>query len=216
MKKAIIARKIGMTQVFTEKGDLIAVTVLEAGPCTVVQKKTPENDGYSAVQLGFMDVRINSRGNPYINKPAKGHQEKAGGPLKKVLKEFKLEDCSALEVGAQVKADVFAVGDRVDITGVSKGKGFQGAIKRHGQHRGPMTHGSKYHRGVGSLSSGTTPGRVKKGKKLPGHMGSVKTTVQNLEIVRVDAERNFVLVKGAVPGSNGTLLTIKNTTRNDN
>ena len=213
MKKAIIAKKIGMTQVFTEKGELIAVTVLEAGPCVVVHKKTQENDGYSAIQVGFQDVRTNKRGTPFINKPDKGHQAKAGTALKKVLKEFKLEDCASYEVGAEIKADMFAAGDRVDISGVSKGKGFQGAIKRHGQSRGPMTHGSKYHRGVGSLSSGTTPGRVKKGKKLPGHMGSEKVTVQNLEIVRADADRNLILVKGAVPGSNGTLLTIKDTVK---
>jgi len=213
MKKAIIAKKIGMTQVFTEKGELIAVTVLEAGPCVVVQKKTMENDGYSALQLGFQDVRTNSRGIPFINKPSKGHFDKAKAAPKKFLREFKIEDCDAFEVGNEIKADIFAVGDRVDIAGISKGKGFAGAIKRHGQSRGPMTHGSKYHRGVGSLSSGTTPGRVKKGKKLPGHMGSVRITVQNLEIVRADAERNIILVKGAVPGSNGTLLTIKDTTK---
>ncbi|MCL2170796.1 MAG: 50S ribosomal protein L3 [Defluviitaleaceae bacterium] len=212
MKKALMAKKIGMTQVFTEDGKMVAVTVLEAGPCVVVQKKTMENDGYCALQLGFADVRTNQRGHQYINKPDAGHYKKAGVSAKKYLKEFKIED-GDYEVGAQIKADIFAAGERVDITGVSKGKGFSGAIKRHNQGRGPMTHGSKYHRGVGSLGAGTTPGRVRKGKKMPGQMGNVQVTVQNLEIVRADAERNLILVKGAVPGSNGTLLYIKDTVK---
>ena len=213
MKKAILAKKIGMTQIFHENGELIPVTVLEAGPCVVVQKKTIENEGYSAVQLGFKDVRVNARGRAYINKPAKGHFDKVQVKYKKHLCEFRLEDAHTYEVGQEILADVFAQGDFVDISGTSKGKGFQGSIKRHNQHRGPMSHGSKYHRGTGSLSSGTTPGRVKKGKKLPGHMGNVRVTIQNLEIVKSDAERNLILVKGAVPGPKGALLEIKNTTR---
>lgn len=213
MEKALLAKKIGMTQVFSENGELIPVTVLEAGPCVVVQKKTIENDGYSSIQLGFSDVRVNSRGNAYITKPLKGHFDKSNVAYKKHLCEFRLNNSESYEVGQELKADTFVAGECVDISGISKGKGFQGSIKRHNQHRGPMSHGSKYHRGTGSLSSGTTPGRVKKGKKLPGHMGSVRTTVQNLEIVHSDAVRNLILVKGAVPGPRGTLLEIKNTTR---
>lgn len=214
MKKAIIAKKIGMTQIFTDKGVVVPVTVLEAGPCVVVQKKTVENDGYDAIQLGFGDVRINPNNNQArVNKPTAGHFKKAGVEPKKILKEFRLEDLTAYEVGAEVKADVFTENDKVDVSGISKGKGFQGAIKRHGQHRGPMAHGSKYHRAVGSMSSGTSPGRVKKGKKMPGHMGNVKVTVQNLEIVKVDAERNLILVKGAVPGARGSIVTLKDTNR---
>jgi large subunit ribosomal protein L3 len=208
MQKAIIAKKIGMTQVFAENGLLIPVTVLEAGPCVVTQKKTEENDGYNAIQVGFGDVKVKK-----VNKPMKGHFDKAGVEPKKVLKEFKLDDISAYEVGAEIKADVFAAGDKVDVTGTSKGHGYQGPIKRHGQHRGPMAHGSKFHRAVGSLSSATTPGKVKKGKKMAGQMGSVKVTVQNLEIVRADAEKNLVLIKGAVPGAKGTVLVIKNSVK---
>lgn len=208
MKKAILAKKVGMTQIFTEKGLLIPVTVLEAGPCVVVQKKTMENDGYESVQVGFADIKTRK-----LNKPEKGHFDKSGAPPKKHLKELRLEDTSALEVGAVIKADVFDVGDKVDISGTSKGKGFQGAIKRYGQHRGPMTHGSKYHRGLGSMGAATSPGRVPKGKKMPGHMGAKKVTVQNLEVARVDAERNLLLVKGAVPGPRGTLLFVKNTVK---
>lgn len=215
MKKAILAKKIGMTQVFDEKGELVPVTVLEAGPCVVVQKKTLENDGYSAVQVGFLEARQNVRGNYYVNQPKKGHFDKVKVTPKKFIREFKLEDADNYEIGAEIKADMFEAGDKVDITGTSKGKGFQGAIKRHNQHRGPMSHGSKYHRGLGSLSSGTTPGRVKKGKKMPGHMGNERVTVQNLTIVRTDAEKNLILVKGAVPGPKGTLLTIKNTVKFD-
>ncbi len=168
MKKAIMAKKIGMTQVFTEAGTFIPVTVLEAGPCVVIQKKTVETDGYDAVQVGFMEAKAKS-----VNSPEKGHFAKAEIEPKKVLKEFRLDDISALEIGSEIKADVFEVGDRVDVSGISKGKGYQGPIKRHGQHRGPMGHGSKYHRAVGSLSSGTTPGRVKKGKRMAGHMLSL-------------------------------------------
>ena len=208
MKKAIIAKKIGMTQIFSDNGHLIPVTVLEAGPCVVVQKKTDETDGYSSVQVGFMDAKAKG-----LNKPEKGHFEKAGVGPKKYLREFKLEDVSSLEVGAEIKADVFQAGDKVDVSGVSKGKGYQGAIKRHGQHRGPMAHGSKYHRALGSLSSGTTPGRVKKNKNMPGHMGAVKVTIENLEVVRTDAEKNLMLIKGAVPGPKGAVLFIKDSVK---
>jgi large subunit ribosomal protein L3 len=208
MQKAIIAKKIGMTQIFAENGLLVPVTVLEAGPCVVTQKKTEENDGYNAIQVGFGDVKVKK-----VNKPMKGHFDKAGVEPKKVLKEFKLDDISAYEVGAEIKADVFAAGDKVDVTGTSKGHGYQGPIKRHGQHRGPMAHGSKFHRAVGSLSSATTPGKVKKGKKMAGQMGSVKVTIQNLEIVRADAEKNLVLIKGAVPGAKGAVLVIKNSVK---
>lgn len=208
MQKAIIAKKIGMTQVFADNGLLIPVTVLEAGPCVVVQKKTVDNDGYDAIQVGFGDVKIKK-----VNKPMKGQFDKAGVEPKKVLKEFRLEDTSAYEVGSEIKADVFAAGDKVDVTGTSKGKGYQGPIKRHGQSRGPMAHGSKFHRAVGSLSSATTPGKVKKGKKMAGQMGSVKVTVQNLEIIRADAEKNLLLIKGAVPGNKGTVVVIKDSVK---
>ena len=208
MKKAIMAKKIGMTQVFTEAGTFIPVTVLEAGPCVVVQKKTVETDGYDAVQVGFMEAKAKG-----VTSPVKGHFAKAEIEPKKLLKEFRLDDISALEVGSEIKADVFEVGDRVDVSGISKGKGYQGPIKRHGQHRGPMGHGSKYHRAVGSLSSGTTPGRVKKGKRMAGHMGSVKVTIENLEIVRADAEKNLLLIKGAVPGPKGAILVIKDSVK---
>ena len=208
MQKAIIAKKIGMTQVFADNGLLIPVTVLEAGPCVVTQKKTVENDGYEAIQVGFGEIKAKK-----VNKPMKGHFDKAGVEAKKVLKEFRLEDTSAYEVGAEIKADVFAAGDKVDVTGTSKGKGYQGPIKRHGQSRGPMGHGSKFHRAVGSLSSATTPGKVKKGKKMAGQMGSVKITVQNLEIVKADAEKNLLLIKGAVPGNKGTVVVIKDSVK---
>lgn len=208
MKKAILAKKIGMTQVFAENGTLVPVTVLEAGPCTVVQVKTNEKEGYNAVQVGFGDVKVK-----HVNKPTKGHFAKAQVEPKKVLKELKLDDISGLQVGSEIKADVFASGDKVDVSGVSKGKGFQGAIRRHGQSRGPMSHGSKYHRGLGSLSSGTTPGRVKKNKNMPGHMGSENVTIQNLEIVRSDAEKNLLLVKGAVPGANGSILIVRDSVK---
>ncbi len=208
MNKAILAKKIGMTQIFADNGILVPVTVLEAGPCTVVQKKTVENDGYDAIQVGFGDTK-----EKLVNKPTKGHFAKAGIAAKKVVREFRLEDTSSYEVGTEIKADVFATGDKVDVSGISKGKGFQGAIKRHGMSRGPMAHGSKYHRGLGSLSSGTTPGKVKKGKKMPGHMGAKKVTVQNLEIVRAEADKNLILVKGAVPGAKGTVLFIKDSVK---
>ena len=204
MKKAIVAKKLGMTQIFTEKGVLVPVTVLEASPNVVTQVKTVENDGYDAVQVGFGEIKEKQ-----LTKPRSGHFTKAGVEPRKYLREFRFEDASGYAVGNEIKADIFAVGDRVDVSGVSKGKGFQGAIKRHGFHRGPMTHGSKYHRHQGSLSSGTTPGKVKKGKKRPGHMGSVKVTVANLEVVRADAQKNVLLVKGAVPGPKGALVIVK-------
>ena len=204
MKKAILAKKIGMTQIFDEANMLIPVTVLEAGPCTVVQKKTVENDGYEAIQLGFIDAKEKQ-----LIKPEKGHFAKAGVTAKKHLKEFRLEDISAYEVGTEIKADAFVAGDKIDVVGISKGKGYQGTIKKYNQSRGPMGHGSKSHRVAGSMGAATSPGRVMKGKGLPSHMGSVQITVQNLEVVRVDAEKNLILVKGAVPGSKGTIITIK-------
>ncbi|MEE0752662.1 50S ribosomal protein L3 [Frisingicoccus sp.] len=208
MKKAILTTKVGMTQIFNEDGVLTPVTVLQAGPCVVTQVKTVDNDGYSAVQVGFGDIR-----EKLVNKPMKGHFAKAGVAPKRFVREFKLEDAESYTVGQEIKADVFAAGDKIDATAKSKGKGFQGAIKRHGQSRGPMTHGSKYHRHAGSNGSATTPGRVFKGKKMAGHMGAVRITVQNLEVVRVDAEQNLILVKGAVPGPKKSLVMIKESTR---
>lgn len=202
MKKAILAKKVGMTQIFNEAGELVPVTVLQAGPCVVTQVKTTENDGYEAVQVGFEDIR-----EKLVNKPVKGMFDKAGVSYKRYVREFKLE--GEYSVKDEIKVDVFEAGDKIDATAIAKGKGFQGAIKRHGQSRGPMGHGSKFHRAVGSLSSATTPGKVKKGKKMAGHMGSVKVTIQNLEVVRVDAENNLLLVKGAVPGPKKSLVTIK-------
>ena len=208
MKKAILTTKVGMTQIFNEDGVLTPVTVLQAGPCVVTQVKTVENDGYAAVQVGFGDIR-----EKLVNKPMKGHFAKAGVAPKRFVREFRLEDAESYAVGQEIKADVFAAGDKVDATAKSKGKGYQGAIKRHGQSRGPMTHGSKYHRHAGSNGSATTPGRVFKGKKMPGHMGAVRITVQNLEVVRVDAEQNLILVKGAVPGPKKSLVMIKESTK---
>ena len=204
MKKAILAKKIGMTQIFTEDGRLIPVTVLEAGPCPVVQVKTMENDGYEAVQIGFIDQKEKS-----VNKPKKGHFEKAGIAVKKYLKEFKFEDAASYEVGKEIKADIFAAGDKVDVSGISKGKGYASTIKRYNHHTGPKSHGSKSHRVVGSMGSSASPSRVKKGKKMPGHMGSVRVTIQNVELVRADAEKNIILIKGAVPGPKGAILEIK-------
>ena len=204
MKKAILATKVGMTQIFNEDGSLTPVTVLQAGPCVVTQIKTEENDGYSAVQVGFDDIR-----EKLLNSPEKGHFDKAEVSYKRYLQEFRFENAADYAVQQEIKADIFAVGDKVDATAISKGKGFQGAIKRHGQHRGPMTHGSKYHRHAGSNGSSANPNKVFKGKKMPGQMGHVKVTVQNLEIVRVDAENNLLLVKGSVPGPKKGLVTIK-------
>ena len=204
MKKGIIGRKIGMTQIFDEKGNVIPVTVIEAGPCVVAQVKTTENDGYNAVQLGFGDVK-----DKHINKPEAGHFAKAKLANKKHLREFRLDSIEGIKVGDEVKADVFEAGEKIDVQGTSKGKGFQGVIKRHGQHRGPMGHGSMYHRRPGSMGSTSTPGRVFKGKKLPGHMGHVTVTIQNLDVVRVDMDKNVILVKGSVPGAKGSILKIK-------
>ena len=204
MKKALIGKKVGMTQIFDEKGKVIPVTVIEAGPCVVAQVKTVESDGYNAVQLGFGDVKESK-----VNKPIKGHFTKAKLTLKKHLREFRIDDVASVKVGDELKADVFAKGDKVDIQGTSKGKGFQGVIKRHGQSRGPMGHGSMYHRRPGSMGSTSTPGRVFKGKKLPGHMGNTTVTIQNLKVVKVDTEKNAILVKGSVPGNKGVILKIK-------
>ena len=203
-KKAIIGKKLGMTQIFDEKGNVVPVTVIEAGPCVVAQVKTVETDGYNAIQLGYGEVKTK-----HINKPEAGHFAKSKLENKKHLREFRLEDISNFKVGDEVKADVFAVGEKVDIQGTSKGKGFQGVIKRHGQHRGPMGHGSMYHRRPGSMGPTSTPGRVFKGKKLPGHMGSVTVTIQNLDVVAVDMDKNVILVKGSVPGAKGAILKIK-------
>ncbi len=208
MKKAILGIKLGMTQIFAEDGKVIPVTVINAGPCVVVQSKTVENDGYNSVVVGFGDVREKS-----LNKPQKGIFAKANVAAKKYLREFRLEDASALNIGDEIKADTFDAGEKIDVSGISKGKGFAGPMKRWGLHRGPMAHGSGYHRGSGSMGACSNPGRVMKGKKLPGHMGVVKVTVQNLEIVKVDTENNLILVKGAVPGNKGGLVTIRNSVK---
>ena len=201
--KGILGKKIGMTQVFTADGVVVPVTVVEAGPVVVTQIKTMENDGYQAVQIGFDDVKEKA-----INKPKKGHLAKAG-VLKRNLKEFRVDSLEGYEVGQELKADVFAEGDKIDVSGISKGKGFQGPIKRHGQSRGPESHGSRYHRRPGSMGACSYPGRVFKNKKLAGHMGSVKVTVKNLEVVKVDAEKNLLLIKGAIPGAKGSTVTVK-------
>ena len=206
MQKAILGKKIGMTQIFTEDGLVIPVTVIEAGPVAVVQKKTVENDGYNAIQVGYVDAK-----DKVMNKPQKGHLAKAGVSNKRILKEFRLEDDSAYNVGDEIKVDIFAEGDKIDVTGISKGHGYAGTVKRWGTHRGPMTHGSGYHRGVGSMGACSTPSRVMKNKRLPGHMGVEQVTVQNLDVVKVDAEKNIILVKGAIPGPKGGIVTIKNT-----
>ena len=208
MKKAILATKVGMTQIFNEDGVLTPVTVLQAGPCVVTQVKTVENDGYSAVQVGFVDKR-----EKLGNKPMKGQFDKAGVSYKRFVREFRFEDAESYEVAQEIKADIFTAGEKVDATAISKGKGFQGAIKRHGQSRGPMAHGSKYHRHAGSNGAASDPSRVFKGKKMAGHMGNKKVTVQNLEIIKVDTENNLLLVKGAVPGPKKSLVTIKETVK---
>ncbi|WP_313072691.1 50S ribosomal protein L3 [Lacrimispora sp.] len=208
MKKAILATKIGMTQIFNENGVLTPVTVLQAGPCVVTQIKTVENDGYSAVQVGYVDKR-----EKLVSKPIKGHFEKAGVSYKRFVREFKLENADQYSVKDEIKADVFAAGDKIDATAISKGKGFQGAIKRHGQSRGPMAHGSKFHRHAGSNGAASDPSKVFKGKKMPGQMGNKRITIQNLEIVRVDIESNLILVKGAIPGPRKSLVTIKETVK---
>ncbi|AZV49230.1 50S ribosomal protein L3 [Bacillus halotolerans] len=203
MTKGILGRKIGMTQVFAENGDLIPVTVIEAAPNVVLQKKTAENDGYEAIQLGFDDKR-----EKLSNKPEQGHVAKAETAPKRFVKELRGVEMDAYEVGQEVKVEIFSAGEIVDVTGVSKGKGFQGAIKRHGQSRGPMSHGSRYHRRPGSMGP-VDPNRVFKGKLLPGRMGGEQITVQNLEVVKVDAERNLLLIKGNVPGARKSLITVK-------
>ena len=208
MQKAIIGKKIGMTQLFSADGVLVPVTVIEAGPCTVVQKKEVEKDGYSAVQVGFIDVEEKK-----LTKPAAGHFKKGGVAFKKFLRELKLDNAAELNVGDEIKASVFEEGDKVDVSGISKGHGFAGTVKRWGTHRGPMAHGSGYHRGVGSMGACSYPGKVMKGKKLPGHFGVEKVTVQNLAVVKVDEEKNLILVKGAVPGPKGGIVTIKNTVK---
>ena len=224
MKKAILATKVGMTQIFNEDGVLTPVTVLQAGPCVVTQIKTVENDGYKAVQVGFVDkkekiVNVDKSGKKEIvhrngvTKAEKGHFDKAGVSGKRFVKELKFDNAEEYALAQEIKADIFAVGDKVDATAISKGKGFQGAIKRHNQHRGPMTHGSKFHRHAGSNGAASDPSKVFKGKKMPGHMGSKKITIQNLEVVRVDAENNLLLVKGSVPGPKKSLVTIKETVK---
>ena len=207
--KAIIGKKVGMTQIFDENGYVIPVTVIEAGPCTVAQVKSVDTDGYNAVQLGFGEVK-----DKHINKPEKGHFAKSKLAAKKHLREFRVETAD-VKVGEEVKADVFAAGDKIDVQGTTKGKGFQGVIKRHGQSRGPMGHGSMYHRRPGSMGSTSTPGRVFKGKKLPGHMGVQTVTIQNLDVVRVDMDKNVLLVKGSVPGPKGAILKIRATVKSD-
>ena len=204
MNKGLIGKKLGMTQIFDEQGKVIPVTVIEAGPWVVAQVKTVETDGYNAIQLGFGDVKESK-----INKPEKGHFAKSKLTPKKHLREFRLDSVENINVGDELKADTFTAGDQLDIQGTSKGKGFQGVIKRHGQSRGPMGHGSMYHRRPGSMGPTSTPGRVFKGKKLPGHMGSQTITIQNLEVVRVDLDKNVILVKGSVPGAKGAILKLK-------
>lgn len=208
MKKAILGRKLGMTQIFDENGKVIPVTVVEAGPCAVTQKKTEEKDGYNAIQVGFEDIR-----EKLANKPRKGQFAKAGVSPKRMLKEFRLENIEGYEVGAEIKADIFEVGERVDVSGVSKGKGFQGAIKRWNFSRGPMSHGSKYHRGVGSMGASSDPSRTFKNKKMPGHMGARNTTVLNLEVVKIMPEKNVLLIKGGIPGPNKGYVVIRNTVK---
>ncbi|CCL09123.1 TPA: 50S ribosomal protein L3 [Clostridioides difficile] len=201
--KGILGKKVGMTQIFTDKGVVIPVTAVEAGPMVVTQIKTVDKDGYNAIQIGFEDAKEKA-----LNKPKKGHLV-AANVLKKHLKEFRVDSVEGYTVGQEIKADVFEAGAKIDVTGISKGKGFQGPIKRHGQSRGPETHGSRYHRRPGSMGACSYPGRVFKNKKLAGHMGSVKVTVQNLEVVKVDADKNLILVKGAIPGAKGSVVTIK-------
>lgn len=224
MKKAILATKVGMTQIFNDEGVLVPVTVLQAGPCVVTQVKTVENDGYSAVQVGYIDakekiVNVDKSGKKEvrnrhgINKPEKGHFDKAGVSYKKYLREFRFENAEEYSVKDEIKVDIFAAGDKVDASAISKGKGFQGAIKRFGQSRGPMAHGSKFHRHQGSNGASSNPSRVFKGKGMPGHMGAKKITIQNLEVVRVDVENNLILIKGAVPGPRKSLVTLKETVK---
>ncbi len=206
--KNILGKKVGMTQIFKEDGTVVPVTVVEAGPIAVVQKKTTDKEGYDALQVGYYEIKEKK-----VNRPLKGHFDKSDSEYKKYLKEFRVENVDEYEIGQELNVDQFSEGDMVDVTGVSKGKGFQGSIKRHNQSRGPETHGSKYHRAPGSMGASASPSRVFKGKKLPGHMGHRKVTVQNLEIVRVDSEKGLLLIKGAVPGPKDGLLTVKETVK---
>ncbi|KGK89280.1 50S ribosomal protein L3 [bioreactor metagenome] len=208
MKKAIIGKKLGMTQIFDENNKVVPVTVIEAGPCVVTQKKTVEKDGYEAIQVGYGVIK-----EKLVNKPLKGHFGKAGVESKRLLKEFKLENSNDYQVGQELKADLFVAGDKVDVSGVSKGKGFQGTIKRWNGHRGPMTHGSKFHRSVGSMGASSDPSRTFKNKKMPGHMGNRNTTVLNLEVVKIMPEKNIILIKGGVPGPNKGFVVIRNTVK---
>jgi len=208
MKKGILGKKLGMTQIFDENGRFIAVTVVEAGPCVVLQKKTKETDGYEAIQLGFGDIR-----EKLVNKPKQGHFAKAGSPLKRHVREFRLEDISSYAVGQEIKADIFAAGDKIDVSGVSKGKGFQGVIKRWHANRGPMSHGSKFHRAPGSMGASSDPSKTFKNKHLPGHMGNVNTTLLNVVVVKVMPEKNLLLIKGGIPGPNKSLVVIKDTVK---
>lgn len=208
MKKGLIGKKIGMTQIFNEEGKVIPVTVIEAGPCVVSQVKTEETDGYNSIQLGFGAIKESK-----VNKPERGHFTKANIAPARYLREFRVDSIEDVKVGDELKADIFMAGDKIDIQGTSKGKGFQGVIKRHGQHRGPMGHGSMYHRRPGSMGPTSTPGRVFKGKKLPGHMGAETVTIQNLEVIKVDLDKNIILVKGSVPGAKGSILKIKSSVK---
>lgn len=208
MKKGLIGKKIGMTQIFNEEGKVIPVTVIGAGPCVVSQVKTEETDGYNSIQLGFGAIKESK-----VNKPERGHFTKANIAPARYLREFRVDSIEDVKVGDELKADIFMAGDKIDIQGTSKGKGFQGVIKRHGQHRGPMGHGSMYHRRPGSMGSTSTPGRVFKGKKLPGHMGAETVTIQNLEVIKVDLDKNIILVKGSVPGAKGSILKIKSSVK---
>lgn len=208
MKKAIIGKKVGMTQIFDENGRVIPVTVVEAGPCVVVQKKTVETDGYDAIQVGFGELR-----EKLVNKPRKGHFAKAGVSLRRTLKEFRMEDVANYNVGDEIKVDTFEIGDKVDVSGVSKGKGFQGTIKRWNASRGPMSHGSKFHRAPGSMGAASDPSRTFKNKRMPGHMGAKNTTVLNLEVVKIIPEKNIILIKGGIPGPNKGTVVIRNSVK---
>lgn len=208
MKKAIIGKKVGMTQIFDENGRVIPVTVVEAGPCVVVQKKTVETDGYDAIQVGFGELR-----EKLVNKPRKGHFAKAGVSLRRTLKEFTMEDVANYNVGDEIKVDTFEIGDKVDVSGVSKGKGFQGTIKRWNASRGPMSHGSKFHRAPGSMGAASDPSRTFKNKRMPGHMGAKNTTVLNLEVVKIMPEKNIILIKGGIPGPNKGTVVIRNSVK---
>lgn len=208
MKKAILGRKVGMTQIFDKDGKVVPVTVVQAGPCVVIQKKTVESDGYDSIKVGFEDIK-----EKLLNKPQQGQFKKANVSLKRFIREFRLEESSKYEVGQEIKADVFTEGEKVDVSGISKGKGFQGTIKRWNAHRGPMSHGSKFHRAVGSMGASSYPSRTFKSKRLPGHMGNVKSTVLNLEVAKVMPEKNVILIKGGIPGPNKGLVMIKNSVK---